>query len=163
MCNGVFSLKKQWELLEAGREAQTTIPLDWAVSSDRRVIHWTMQCQRCYRIQWSGCGDREGLSQVVFSVHTPHSPPTPARLPRPGRQQHAQPVPRLHPHPVFHLVPYQNRAAPPPSTMLHLHLSTNPPPSPRTPPLPPPTSTPLLPVQSPCPLQRASAIIVTSF
>jgi len=81
------------------------------------LTDWTKQCQRCYRIQWSGSGDREGLSQDVFLVHTPHSPLAPARLRRPGRQQYAQSVPRLHLHPVFDLVPYPNRAASPPSTV----------------------------------------------
>ena len=85
-----------------------------------------------------------------FFLCTRHiHPPAPARLPRPGRQKHAQSVPRFHPYPVFYLGPYPNLAAPPPCTMLHLRLSTNPPPSPRTPPPPPPTATTLSSAQYP--------------
>ena len=59
-------------------------------------------------IQWSGCGDR---SQDVSLEHTPHSPPRARSATRPGRQKHAQSIPRFHPHPVCYLEPYPNLAA----------------------------------------------------
>jgi len=49
MCNDIFFVKAQREPLQADREAQPTSPRDCAVSSDRRVINWTMPCQRSYR------------------------------------------------------------------------------------------------------------------
>jgi len=93
----------------------------------------------CYGLQWSGCGNREGLPQDALLVHTPHSPPpygyhapatsnTPSEYPNSTPTQYSTsyptqtelppypvpcstdtPVPILPPQPVPHLVHHPRR------------------------------------------------------